>query len=400
MRKFAMSVALLCANVAAPATAMENPNDAGSIRLGRLLATPSLETGTRYDSNIFQSDTNPTRDVITTLTPHLTLQGDWRVFHLHLSAGGELGFFADSSNDDYQDLELRTAGSLDLGATSLEGGVELKRAHDPRGSNDVPTSATKPVIYRDVTAQIGGRHVTNGLHYESQFALRRLEFEDSTARNGSVIRNDDRNRLELRETLRILLPLDPKREAYGEVTFNQRQYDRTPDDGGRIRDSAGYQMLGGIRLDLTDLIRADLAAGWMSQAYADPAFGDIADYTLRGDFDWSLTRLTNITFNAARTVRETTQLGASGILGFDIGTGISHELRRGLTVSLSTDYRAETFQQTTRRDNTRHFGLGIRYDLNRFAEIDGGLGYDQRNSNSAGEDYDRLQSHIRLRLEM
>jgi len=143
-----------------------------------------------------------------------------------------------------------------------------------------------------------------------------------------------------------------------------------------------------------------MAAGWMSQFYADPAFGDIADYTLRGDFDWSLTRLTSIRLNAARTVRETTQTGASGILAFEAGTGISHELRRGLTISLSANYSAETFKQTTRSDSTSRFGLGLLYDLNRFAKIEGGLTYDQRNSNSAGEDYERLQSHISLKLEM
>ena len=58
---------------------MENPDDVSGFRLGRLLLSPTLATGTRYDSNIFQSDANPTSDVITTLTPRLTLQGDWRV---------------------------------------------------------------------------------------------------------------------------------------------------------------------------------------------------------------------------------------------------------------------------------------------------------------------------------
>nr|WP_303047719.1 outer membrane beta-barrel protein [Thalassospira sp. HF15] len=379
---------------------MDEPEYPGGIRLGRVLATPSLDTGTRYDSNIYKSDTNPTSDVITTLTPRLTVQGDWRAFHLHLAAGGELGFFADSSSDDYQDLEVQAAGSLELGPTSFEGAIDVKRAHDPRGNNDVPTSATEPVIYRDIDARLGGRHVANGLHYESQFSLRRLAFDDSTARNGSRIRNDDRDRLELRETLRVLMPLDLGREAYGEVSFNQRQYDRTPDDGGRIRDSSGYQALGGIRLDLTDLIRADLAAGWMSQSYADPAFGNIGDYTLRGDFDWSMTRLTDITFNAARTVRETTQTGASGILAFEAGTGLSHELRRWLSVSINAAYSAENYQQTSRRDTISQYGLGMRYDLNRFVQIEGGIDYELRNSNSTGEDYERLQSHIRLKLEM
>lgn len=400
MYNYLLLILLLSTCIATSATGMEEPEDPGGLRLGRVLATPSLDISTQYDSNIFQSDTNPTRDVITTLRPHLTLQGDWRFLHLHLAAGGELGFFADSTSDDYQDLELRAAGSLELGATSLKGGIDVKRAHDPRGSNDVPTSATEPVIYRDTSTQLRGRYVTDGLHYESQFALRRLAFKDSTTRSGSRIRNDDRDRLELRETLRVLLPLDLGREAYGEVSFNQRQYDRIPDDGGRIRDSSGYQALGGIRLDLTDLISADLAAGWMRQSYSDPAFGNIADYTLRGDFDWSVTRLTNITFNAARTVRETTQTGASGILAFEAGTRISHELRRWLSLSINAAYSSENYQQTTRRDTITRYGLGIRYDLNRFAQFEGGVAYDQRNSNSAGEDYERLQSHIRLKLEM
>lgn len=398
--KYVLACALFCALIPAHSRATEKPVDDHGIRLGRLLATPSLGLGTRYDSNIFQSDQNPHADTITTLTPRLALQGDWRIFHLHLAAGGELGFYASSSDDDYQDLEFQAATSLDLGATSVEGGIEVKRAHDERGSNDVPTSATEPVIYRDARARINGRHVTDGLQYETQFALRRLEFDDSTARNGTIIRNDDRDRVELRETLRVLLPFGPDREAFGEVSFNQRQYDRTPDDGGRIRDSSGYQLLGGIRLDLTDLITADLAAGWMSQIYADPAFGDIGDYTLRGDFDWSVTRLTSITFNAARTVRETTETGASGILGFDVGATISHELRRGLDISLRAGYRDETFKQTTRRDDTTRLGFGINYTLNRFARITGGLDYDHRNSTRQDEDFKRLQSHIRLTLEM
>lgn len=92
MHRYFLPVALILAITHGAAQAMDQPDDPGGIRIGRLLATPSLEAGARHDSNIFQSDANPTSDVITTLTPRLTLQGDWRVFHLHLSAGGELGF--------------------------------------------------------------------------------------------------------------------------------------------------------------------------------------------------------------------------------------------------------------------------------------------------------------------
>ncbi len=376
------------------------PVDETGIRLGRFLLSPAITSRAQYDDNIFLSEGGATSDVITTIAPRLTLQGDWRVFHLHLAAGSELGFFADSAEDDYQDIDLKAAASLDLGPSSIEGAIDWKQSHDARGGNDVPTGATEPVIYRDVIGQLGGRYATNDLHYETSLAIRRLEFDDSIALDGSAIRNDDRNRIESRETVRALLPLDLGREAYGEITLNQRQYDRVPDDTGLVRDSSGFQALGGLRLDLTDLIKADLAAGWMSQSYADPAFGNINDYTLRADIDWSVTRLTDLTFSASRAVRETTVTGASGIVGFDIGAGISHELRRWLQIGANAHYSDEEFRQTTRRDRTSRLGLNMSYHVNRHAWIEGGINHDLRLSNSAGNDYRRFQTLISLKLEM
>jgi len=376
------------------------PEDQRHIRLGRFVLTPEITSRAQYDDNIFLTESNRQSDVITTLAPRLALSGDWPFFQMHLAMGGELGFFARSDDDNYQDADLKAAGSLDLGTSSLDGAIDWQRRHDPRGSNDVSTAAREPVIYRDVRAHIGGRYVTRGWRYESRLSLRRVEFDDSTAINGTLIRNDDRNRLETRETIRALLPLDLGREAYGEMTLNQRQYDRTPDDSGLNRDSAGFQMLGGMRFDLTDLIRADLAAGWMSQSYVDPSFGNINDYTLRADIDWSVTRLSHLTLNAARTVRETTVTGASGILAFDFGIGISHELRRNLQIGLNAAYSDEDFQQVTRQDRIATFGLNADYHLNRFARISGAIDHDIRQSNSSGEDYRRLQSLISLKLEM
>ncbi len=379
-----------------PTRSQDDPH----MRLGRFVLAPEITNRATHDDNIFLSDDNEQSDVITTIAPRLHLSGDWSFFRMHMTIGGELGFFAKSDQDNYQDAEAKAAGSIDLGPSSVDGAIEWHRQHDQRGSNDVPTGAREPVIYRDVRAHIGGRYATSSLQYESRLSLRRLDFEDSTAINGNAIRNDDRDRLETRETLRAVMPFDPGREAYGEITLNQRQYDRTPDDSGRVRDSAGYQIYGGLRFDLTDLIRADLAAGWMSQSYVDPAFGNINDYTLRADIDWSVTRLTSLSFTAARAVRETTVQGASGILAFETGIGVTHELLRTLKIGAHARYRNDAFQQTTRTDRVSSIGLDLDYQLNRFARINSTVGHEIRQSTSNGEDYARLQSQISLKLEM
>ena len=375
--------------------------DETAIRLGRFVITPAVSIRERFDDNIYLADDNPTSDVITQIAPRLNLQSEWRYLKLYVGTGAELGFFAKSDDDNYQDVDMRAGAELDIGGnTSLEGAFEWHRAHDPRGGNDVPTGATEPVIFRDVQAHLKATHATNSLHYQTELALRRLDFEDATDSTGNRITNDDRNRLETREAIRVLMPLDLGREIYGEFNFNQRQYDRIPDDAGLVRDSAGFQVLGGLRFDLTNLITADIAGGWMAQNYADPAFGNIADYTLRADIEWAVTRLTSIGVKAARQVRETTLPGASGIVAFDGGARISHELRRFLSITANANYTDEAFQQTTRRDRTSRIGLGLNYQLNRFARFDAGIAHDMRNSTSAGHDYRRLQTQLSLKLEM
>lgn len=399
-----IGLALLAAPARAqfPAPSGRDAADPGhGFRLGHVAILPELVIREHYNDNIFLTGDNPTADVISEISPGLVLNGDWRSFRLSLSGQAAFGFYARSEQDNYQDGRLRSAAALDLGAdTTIEGALEWKRAHDARGGNDVPGAATAPVTYHDVTAQIGAKHLGDSMHYESQLSAQRLSYEDATDQNGTPIANDDRNRVVTRETLRVLVPLALKREAYGEIALNQRQYDRVPDDTGLVRDSAGLQMVGGLRLDLTDLISADIAAGWMTQSYLDPAFGDVGDYTLRADLDWSVTRLTNLKFKAARQVGETTLPGASGILAFHAGGRLSHELRRWLRVSLDADITDEQFRQTPRRDRTQAFGLGLSYQLNRMARIDGTIKQDQRRSNSDGHDYQRVQTLLSLTMEM
>ena len=378
----------------------DNDPDQSGICLGRTLITPKLTASTLLNDNIYLAESSPKSDLITMISPRIGIESDWPMFNLSLAAGAELGFFAKSSADDYQDLDLTAAGDLTIGDATLKGSLDWQRAHDPRGGNDVPTGAEEPVIYHDITTRLGGRYVTDFLRYETQVSLHRLEFDDSKTTSGTVILNDDRDRLEMRETLRLLAPVDPKREAYGEVTLNQRQYDRVPDDTGRVRDSSGYQFYGGLRFDLTNVISADFAAGWMRQTYSDQSFGDIDDYTLRANTEWAITRLTTINLDVARTIRETTVVDSSGVLAFDIGASVAHELRRGLDIGLSAGHIREQFKQINRHDDISRLGANLSYELNRFTRIDAAINHDRRSSNSAGHDYRRLQTQISLKLEM
>lgn len=386
---------------ATPKPPIKPDDPALKIRTGPFTLGPSVGLRTRYDDNINRSQNNRRSDIITNIRPRLTLQGDWPAFRLLLDGRAEMGLFQRSSDDNYQDYKLATKARVSTGpASNLTADIAWQRGHDPRGSLDVPDSAAEPIIFDELSSSLTGAYATDNLHYESGLAFRRLTFDDARRFDGTSIRNDDRNRTETREFLRVLLPIGLGRETYGELSLNQRQYDRTPDDSGRVRDSAGFRALAGIRLDLTDLIKADIAGGWMGQSYADPAFGDISNYSLHADIDWAITGLTNLNFTASRQIRETTLVGASGILALQGSIGLRHELRRFWYLDASLNWTDETFRQTERRDQTAALQLGSQYRLNPIVRINATARFDRRQSNSSDNSYHRMQTLLGLVLEM
>jgi hypothetical protein len=62
-------------------------------------------------------------------------------------------------------------------------------------------------------------------------------------------------------------------QAFVQGSYDVTNYDDPRDDNGFERDSKGYQVVGGLSLDLTDLIIGEFFAGYFSEDFDDPEFG-------------------------------------------------------------------------------------------------------------------------------
>ena len=372
-----------------------------TIQLGLFDLVPSLSVTEEFNDNIFLSDSYQKSDTISRVVPALTLQSNWQRTRLRLEALGDTGFYAKSGEDDYLDGELGVSAGSDIGpAFAVDGDFRIAKGHEDRGGDDIPTGASEPVTYDEKNTEIALRYFAGDVHYHAAIAFRQLDFDDTALTNGGIANNDDRDRTELRLIMRASYQLGPGRKAYGETTFNQREYENTPDDQGIFRNSNGYRLLGGMTFDLTDLIKADLGAGWMSQIYEDSRLQNNEGFSLRAATTWNITRMTALDFRAKREIGETTVTGASGIIGESFDAGIEHELRRWLSIRLNAGYQQDRFEGAGRTDKLMSFGGGVRYELNRFTELDGSWRYDQRKSNETGHDYRRNRALLTLRLKM
>src|SRR5690606_21186651 len=149
-----------------------------------------------------------------------------------------------------------------------------------------------------------------------------------------------------------------------------------------------------------DLIKADIGAGWMSQIYEDSRLQTNEGFSIRAAATWNITRMTALDFRAKREIGETTVTSASGIIGESFDAGIEHELRRWLGIRLNGGYQHDRFEGAGRTDKIIRFGAGIRYELNRFADLDGSWRYDQRRSDETGHDSHRNRTLLQLRQKM
>jgi hypothetical protein len=161
-------------------------------------------------------------------------------------------------------------------------------------------------------------------------------------------------------------------QAFVQGSYDVTNYDDPRDDNGFERDSKGYQVVGGLSFDLTDLIIGEFFAGYFSEDFDDPEFADNSSYALGANLTWSVTPLTTTRFGVSRTVEETTVADASSTTSTNVSLSVGHNLLRNLVAT---------------------------YLMNRYVHVTAGYQFTTRDSNAAGESYDQNVAKIDVRFQ-
>ena len=105
-------------------------------------------------------------------------------------------------------------------------------------------------------------------------------------------------------------------------------------------------------------------------------------------------------FGVARTIEETTSTGASGYFRTDFDASVDHELLRNLILSARAGAGLQEYEGIDREDELVRFGLSGKYLLSRNFYISLGYEFTQRESDVAGEDYDKNVVMLRLKAQL
>ena len=303
--------------------------DAVGIRAGSFLFLPELSISETYNDNIFARQSNTDHDFITKVLPKVTLNSDWNNHALNFSAGADIGRNLRSTNEDYEDYNFAADGRVDIRRdTSATANVKYEQLHEDRGSPDDVGGIT-PTEYTKLSSGIGFRNKWNRVSMTVGLDAEMQDYDD-VATTGNPINNDDRDRDQYTLSTRLGYEIVPEYEGFVKASYNTIDYDAGVDDNGFNRDSDGYEITAGTRLDLSGVLSGDVFAGYRSQDYDDARLETISGPVVGAALTWNVTALTTVKGSVSRTVLETTQSGASGFFNTRVGASVDHELRRNL----------------------------------------------------------------------
>lgn len=360
------------------------------------------QAGIMFRDNIYRSNDNEESDVVGYVAPAFKVVTDAENYSANLTGMVEGGAYMDNSENDYVDADLRGRGSYSLTQdTALIAQGRVRRDHIEIGGfvDDPNQRADEPTVYYYYEGVAG---IDTTLDEEDRVKLladsqyRAYDYDNSGRLGGGTIIQDDRDRDEWYQRVRLGYELEPGLMPYVEGIYNTRRYDERVDQTLLYsRDSDGYSTVVGVEYNTPDrAIAADAAMGYMSQDYDAAELPNINALAARANVSWQLDPSLRLLAGFDRSIQEAVLLGASGYVRNRLTAGAEYMLVPLWTLGGNLRYTLYDFEinplypgAQARKDELYNASAYVQYDVNDIYSVGLEYLYSQRDSNNNLFDY-------------
>lgn len=389
-----------------PATRTAEDYKPKGVPVGSFRLFPELELNEVYNDNIYATSTGQpgkSSSFIQNIKPVLNLNSDWNNHMLNFFANANFGLYSVDAINNYADFGVGTQGRVDIQRDwNVYGGASFNMRHEDRGTPGTSTLAgIAPNKYNQIPLNIGYYQKFNALSVRADGRLDNYNYTNLGAgpTNGQVW-NYQRDRNEWRESLRLGYDFSPGYTVWARGGLNQRNYLYTPDSQGFYRNNYGYDVVGGVAVDLGGITSFEAFAGYLTQYYVDPNFPTIQAPTFGLVGYWNPLKELMVKPYVRRAVEDTSLTTAAAYLSTTAGLDIEYQARPNIKVIAHGDYAWANFYQINnnpwQQDQYLTLRAAVNYDLTR--NLFTGLSYQWvgKVSNLANSNYN--QNIVMLRL--
>ena len=405
----------------APRTPQERPSEFAPIgaRLGDFFWFPRGELDQAYNSNIFATNTKPTYDFITALTPSFDLVSNFPRNALNLRAASLFQVYADHPAQTTPDGVVTADGRLDVTAGSyLYGTVLAGHQHISYGSPNSPGNIAQPVTYWDYTATAGYVQGGRRFSYRVDVGVTAAQYNSAQLVGGGVLPQSTQDGTASSAAVTGSYEIIPDYLGYIRVGGSLFDYWHTAPPTAGVPETrpnfSTYRVDVGLQILPRHLISGAAYVGYLVQNFAASGLGSTSTPDYGGQLVWSITPLTTITLSGLLTFNTGTPgVGvASAGIGVPSGTFLpsagnsylakvftataSHQLLRNLQLTLTASYENDSYQGITRTDNVFFVDAGVRYQMNRNLFLGSDFSHYERTSTVSGLSFN--QSILTLRV--
>ena len=374
------------------------------VPVGSFRLFPVLELNEVYNDNIYAAPNSlgKTASFVQIIKPTLDLRSDWNNHMLNFIARGNFGFYSANSTENYQDFTIGTDGRIDIQrGWNVYGGASFNRLHEDRGTPNTVTSTFEPNKYNQISANVGYYQELNRFSVRLDGRLDNYNFVNSgPGPAAGVMFNGDRDRTELREALRLGYEFSPGYQAWVRGSLNQRTYINTLDSLGFTHNSSGFDVVGGVTVDLGGITSLEAFVGYLQQNYRDPRYPTVQGLAFGLTGYWNPLRELMVKPFVRRTVEDSTFLGTSAYLNTTAGIDVDYKVRPNIKIDGHFDYSTADYSVSSatsgRYDQYYTFRAGVLYNPTREFFVGPTYQFIHRTSSVANSDYD--QNLIMLRL--
>ena len=377
----ALGVILMGASLGAIAEQGGDPSSQAGSTAGGFQWTPVVSLSSRWDDNIYGQPSGEVDDRITNVAASIKGASQWQRNRLGLEAGVSTDRYEDYNSEDATDWWAGADGRYDLSAKShVLGGVRLSQDHEDRSSPDSATGALEPTTFVTTHGHVGFAHYLAPFTFRLGAVFENLNFKDGSTPGFDV---DQRDRDQYSLGVRFSYQTKQGAEWFFQAATDTREYD----DKAVGRDSDGYRLGLGMRVDKGPGYQFEGFVGYMTQNYDEVALRDVGTLYYGMNMKWKPSEPTQVTAYVDRAVNETTLLGISSHVDTTVGGRVEHKLNADFSLNASLVYVNSDYQGTSLELDETSAGFGARYYFNKCCYVGGDYRHINRNADDSTYEY-------------
>lgn len=333
------------------------------IRAGNYLVFPSLGTTVVYDNNIFASNANKQADFRSELTPKIYFKSQLPRHVLDLSVGGKIVNHLDHQDQDYIDGYANLKGALHFDAAhTLSADVLTALEHEERQDVSASHLAAEPVPIWHNRASVGITRDVGRLYGTLSATRESWEFSDVKSLLGGTLAQSYRDTEIYSGQIKGGYRISPGYELIGRARVLRQLNDG---DGKISRTGNGYEVLAGLAVESSPLLRWRILGGWGMREFDQADLANVQSLLAEGQVQWLVTQRLTFYANLARSISDQLSADGGGLVETKLDARLEYELWHNLVLTLGGAAAIDQFQGASRTDHVYSGRLGVEYWANK-----------------------------------